>query len=136
LLFSLNNQFRYSIHVAFQFQPLTCHQLHAFCQQRTIVDYCNEHKIIIEAYSPIVRNQKAHDPTLTQLAKTHSKTVSQILIRYCLQKGWVPLPKSDTKSRIEENANVYDFELNQNDMTTLDGLDQGNKGAIVEAVKN
>lgn len=117
-------------------QLLTCLQLHAFCQQRTIVDYCNKHNIIIEAYSPIVRNQKAHDPTLIQLAKAHNKTVSQVLIRYCLQKGWVPLPKSDTKSRIEENADVYDFELSQDDTNTLNGLDQGDKGAIVEAVKN
>ena len=57
-------------------------------------------------------------------------------MRYCLQKGWVPLPKSDTPSRIEENADVYDFELDDADMKTLDGLDQGEKGAIVEAVKN
>ena len=57
-------------------------------------------------------------------------------MRYCLQKGWVPLPKSDTPSRIEENADVYDFELDGGDMETLDGLDQGEKGAIVEAVKN
>jgi len=53
-----------------------------------------------------------------------------------LQKGWVPLPKSDTPSRIEENADVYDFELGAGDMETLDGLDQGSRGAIVQAVKN
>ena len=100
------------------------------------MDYCNQNKIIIEAYSPIVRNQKAHDPTLTKLAKGYDKTVSQVLIRYCLQRGWVPLPKSDTKSRIEENADVYGFDLSEEDMATLDSLDQGNKGAIVEAVVN
>ena len=115
---------------------LITYQLHPFCQQREVVDYCNQNKIIVEAYSPIVRNQKAHDPTLTKLAKAHGKTVSQILIRYCLQKGWVPLPKSDTKSRIEENINVYDFELSQDDLSILDGLDQGERGAIVEAVRN
>ena len=84
----------------------------------------------------MVRNQKAHDPTLTPIAKSHGKTVAQILIRYCLQKGWVPLPKSDTKSRIEENADVYGFELSADDMAVLDGLDQGEAGAIVEAVVN
>lgn len=100
------------------------------------MDYCNKNKIIVEAYSPIVRNQKAHDPTATELSKKYGKTVSQILIRYCLQKDWVPLPKSDNPSRIEENANVFDFELEQEDMATLDDLDQGPKGAIVQAVKN
>jgi diketogulonate reductase-like aldo/keto reductase len=48
----------------------------------------------------------------------------------------VPLPKSDTPSRIESNADVYGFELDQDDMKKLDGLDQGEKGAIVQAVSN
>jgi len=58
------------------------------------------------------------------------------LIRYCLQKDWVPLPKSDTPSRIEANTNLYSFELDQEDMKKLDDLDEGDKGAIVQAVKN
>ncbi|CAF9921032.1 MAG: hypothetical protein HETSPECPRED_004412 [Heterodermia speciosa] len=111
-------------------------ELHPWCQQRTIVSYCQNHNITIQAYSPIVRNQKAHDPTAVSLAQKHSKTVSQILIRYCLQKGWVPLPKSDTPSRIEENADVFGFELSEGDMGVLDGLDQGEAGAIVQAVRN
>jgi len=111
-------------------------QLHPWCQQRTIVDYCNEHKIIVEAYCPLVRNLKAHDQTLVEMSKKHEKTTAQVLIRYSLQKGWVSLPKSDTPSRIEANADVYGFELSDSDMEMLDGLDQGANGAIVQAVKN
>ena len=59
-----------------------------------------------------------------------------MLIRYSLQKGWVSLPKSDTPSRIEANADVYTFELGETDMKKLDELDQGEYGAIVEAVQN
>lgn len=59
-----------------------------------------------------------------------------MLIRYCLQKDWVPLPKSDTPSRIVENADVFDFELSKEEMTKLDDLDQGARGAIVQAVNN
>jgi diketogulonate reductase-like aldo/keto reductase len=70
------------------------------------------------------------------VAKAHNKTVAQVLVRFCLQKNWVPLPKSSTPSRIIENANVYDFQLTQKEMNTLDGLDQGSSGAIVEAVVN
>jgi diketogulonate reductase-like aldo/keto reductase len=73
---------------------------------------------------------------LNAIANAHSKTTAQVLIRYCLQKNWVPLPKSDTPSRIVENADVYDFELSKDDMTTLDNLDQGARGAIVQAVRN
>jgi diketogulonate reductase-like aldo/keto reductase len=91
---------------------------------------------VVEAYCPLVRNQKAKDPTLNEIAKNYTKTTGHILIRYCLQKGWVPLPKSDNPERIAENANVYDFELTKEEMVTLDGLDQGSRGAIVQAVKN
>ncbi|KAJ9645195.1 hypothetical protein H2199_003200 [Coniosporium tulheliwenetii] len=108
-------------------------ELHPWCQQRTAVSYCEEKGIVVEAYCPLVRNQKADDKTLNALAEKYQKSTGQILIRYCLQKGWVPLPKSDTPSRIEANADVYGFDISKEDMETLDGLDQGDKGAIVQA---
>ncbi|KAL8685503.1 MAG: hypothetical protein Q9218_007722 [Villophora microphyllina] len=111
-------------------------ELHPWCQQRDIVTYCHKNNIIIQAYCPVVRNMKAHDETLVGVSKKHGKTTGQVLIRYCLQKGWVPLPKSDTPERIEANADLYTFELDDADMGTLDSLDQGGKGAIVQAVKN
>jgi diketogulonate reductase-like aldo/keto reductase len=111
-------------------------KLHPWCQQRAAVAYCASNNILIEAYCPLVRNQKADDPTLNALAKKHNTSTGQVLIRYCLQKEWVPLPKSDTPSRIEGNADVYGFELDQGDMKELDGLDQEDKGAIVQAVRN
>jgi diketogulonate reductase-like aldo/keto reductase len=119
-----------------EIQTLTSTQLHPWCQQQEIDAYCQKHGIIVEAYSPLVRNKKANDPTLNAIAKAHNKTIAQVLIRYCLQKNWVPLPKSDTPSRIVENADVYDFELSKAEMSTLDGLDKGAGGAIVQAVKN
>lgn len=92
--------------------------------------------MVVEAYCPIVRNQKAKDKTLVSLADKYKKSPSQVLIRYCLQKDWVPLPKSDTPSRIKDNANVYDFELDAEDMKTMDSLDEGAKGSIVQVVDN
>lgn len=79
---------------------------------------------------------KADDKTLLSIAEKHNKTTAQVLVRYCLQKDWVPLPKSDTPSRIEANADVFGFELDAKDMETLDNLDQGPWGAIVQAVDN
>jgi diketogulonate reductase-like aldo/keto reductase len=70
------------------------------------------------------------------MSKQYGKTTAQILIRYCLQKNWVPLPKSDNPSRIVENADVYDFEIAKEDMSTLDDLDRGSRGSIVQAVRN
>ncbi|RAR04899.1 Aldo/keto reductase [Stemphylium lycopersici] len=111
-------------------------ELHPWCQQREIVEYCRKRNIVIEAYCPIVRNEKANDQTLAGIAKKHGKEPNQVLIRWSLQKGFVPLPKSDTPSRIVANADVYGFELDKEDMAKLDGLDQGAGGAIVQAVSN
>ena len=83
-----------------------------------------------------MRNYKANDETLLAQAKKYDRTTAQILVRYSLQKGWVSLPKSENPSRIAANADVYGFEISKEDMATLDGLDQGDAGAIVQAVRN
>lgn len=83
-----------------------------------------------------MRNQKADDKTLNTVADKYGKTTSQVLIRYCIEKGWSPLPKSDTPSRIRANAEVFGWSISKEDMDTLDGLDQRGKGALVAAVKN
>ncbi|CEL04742.1 Putative Aldo/keto reductase family proteins [Aspergillus calidoustus] len=111
-------------------------ELHPWNQQRVIDEYCKKHGIIVEAYSPIVRNYKANDPTLVELAKKYNKSTQQVLIRYALQKEWAPLPKTDNPERIVSNADVFDFHISDEDFAVLDGLDQGGAGAIVEAVEN
>ncbi|CAG8042260.1 unnamed protein product [Penicillium salamii] len=111
-------------------------ELHPWCQQRVIDEYCQSNGIVVEAYSPIVRNYKANDPTLVEVAKKNGHSTQQVLIRYALQKGWVPLPKTDNPERIVANAAVFDFELSAEDIAVLDSLDQGDAGAIVEAVQN
>jgi diketogulonate reductase-like aldo/keto reductase len=111
-------------------------QLHPWCQQRECVEYCQKNNIVVEAYCPLVRNEKADDKTLASIAKKHNVGPNQVLVRWSLQKGFVPLPKSDTPSRIVSNADVYGFELDEEDMKKLDALDQGRAGAIVQAVDN
>ena len=96
--------------------------------------YCEKNDIVVEAYCPLVGDQKAEDPTLVDIANKHDVSTSQILVRYCLQKGWVPLPKSDDPEQITQNADVYGFNISQEDMATLDGLDKGASGAIVESL--
>lgn len=111
-------------------------ELHPWCQQRVINEYCQKNGIIVEAYSPIVRNYKANDPTLVEVAKKYGKSTQQVLIRYALQKDWVPLPKTDNPERIVANADVFSFDISVEDMAVLDSFDQGSAGAIVEAVDN
>ncbi|EDR11865.1 uncharacterized protein LACBIDRAFT_293100 [Laccaria bicolor S238N-H82] len=104
-------------------------ELHPLCQQKPIVDYCKENDIVVQAYCPIIRG-KMDDPVITKLAEKYNRDPAQILLRWSLQKGFVPLPKSATPSRIHLNTNLYDFELTEEDMGELDALDKGKKGAI------
>ncbi|KAG9737062.1 Aldo/keto reductase, partial [Aureobasidium melanogenum] len=94
-------------------------ELHPWLARDDIVEWCTKRGVIMEAYSPLVRATKIDDPLLTPLAKKHNKTTSQILLRWGLQKNFVILPKSVTLSRIEENRDIYDFELSEEDMQTL-----------------
>ncbi|KAI0034718.1 Aldo/keto reductase [Vararia minispora EC-137] len=104
-------------------------ELHPFCQQKSIVEYCLKHGIVVEAYCPLVRGA-FDDPTLQEISKKVRKTPAQVLVRWSLQRGFVPLPKSANPERIKQNAEVFDFELSSEDMAKLDGLDRGKEGAI------
>ncbi|KAK9371552.1 aldo-keto reductase [Lipomyces chichibuensis] len=95
-------------------------EIHPWLPRRDIVEWCEKRGVVVQAYCPIVRGRRMDDPVLQPLVKKHGKTGAQILIRWSLQKGFVPLPKSVTPSRIVENADVYDFELDAEDMKALD----------------
>ncbi|KAK4689026.1 hypothetical protein P7C73_g1079, partial [Tremellales sp. Uapishka_1] len=98
-------------------------ELHPWCQQPDIVSYCQSHNIALEAYSPLVQGTKASDPTLMHIAGETGKSWAQVLIRWSLQRGFIPLPKSDTPERIASNFDVYDFELSEEQMAALNALD-------------
>lgn len=104
-------------------------ELHPWTQQKEVVKYCQDNGIVVEAYCPIARNQRADDPTLSSIAKDLGVTPNQVLLRYSLQKGWVPLPKSDNPDRMKKNADLYGFHISAEQMAKLDALDQGEKGA-------
>lgn len=113
-------------------------EIHPWCQQKEIVEYCRKNDIIVMAYCPLVRNYKAGDETLMKIAEKNGCATSQVLVRWSIQKGFVPLPKSDTPARIKMNVNVFgdNFGLDEEDMKLLDGLDRGSAGSIVQAVSN
>ncbi|KAI9821077.1 MAG: hypothetical protein M1827_003811 [Pycnora praestabilis] len=95
-------------------------ELHPWLARPDIVEWCEKRKIVLEAYCPIVRGKRFDEPILQPLVKKYNKTPAQVLIRWSLQKGFVPLPKSVTHSRIEENSKVYDFELTAEEMKSLE----------------
>ncbi|MDP3741166.1 MAG: aldo/keto reductase [bacterium] len=97
-------------------------EMHPFLYQKDLADYCAQNNIAVEAYSPLVHGQKLDNPRLSKIAKKYGKSNAQILIRWSLQHGFIVLPKSSHKDRIQENIKVFDFALTDEDMRSLDTL--------------
>lgn len=95
------------------------YEIHPWCPRDDIAEWLQKRNIVVEAYSPLVQATRMKEPVLQNLAKKHGKTEAQILVRWSLQKGYVPLPKSVTESRILENSQVFDFTLSDEDMASL-----------------
>jgi len=104
-------------------------ELQPFCQQKVLSEYCKEKGIIVQAYCPLVRG-KFDDPVIVEVARKYNKTAPQILVRWSLQKGYVPLPKSSDPERVVSNSDVYDFNISDEDMAKLDSLHRGRAGAV------
>lgn len=99
-------------------------ELHVFLQQPELVEYCNQHGIVIEAYSPLAHAAAMNEPLLIELAKKYNKSYAQIMLRWCVQRGWVVLPKSVNPERIRENIDIFDFEISPEDMERIASLDR------------
>lgn len=99
-------------------------EVHPFNTRTEITSFCQDNDIVVEAYAPLVRALRMQHPTITSLSHKYSCTPAQLLVRWSLEHGYVPLPKSVTKSRIEANAEIGGFEIDKDDMAQLDGLDE------------
>jgi len=106
--------------------PIAVNQmdLHPFMRRTELVEFCTEKGIVMEAWAPLVRGMRFKHPALVALAEKHSKTTPQVLIRWGMQKGFIVIPKSIKKERIEDNARVFDFTLGEEDMKSLEDLDE------------
>ena len=90
--------------------------------QRNVLDYCRENGIVVEAWSPLGSGRLLADPLVNEIGAAHGKSAAQTCVRYALQHGIVPLPKSVTPERIAANADVFDFALTDADMAALDAM--------------
>jgi diketogulonate reductase-like aldo/keto reductase len=86
---------------------------------------CAEEGIAVEAYSPLTKGRRLDDSTVASIAAGLRRTPAQVLIRWSLQKGFIVLPRSSNAGRIAENAAVFDFDLDDEQMAALDALDEG-----------
>ena len=98
-------------------------EFHPGQMQEETVSYCKDHNIIVEAWSPLGTGRMLSNEMLKSIAAKYGKSAAQLCIRWCLQNGILPLPKSVTPSRIIENADVFDFEITNEDMEAINGME-------------
>jgi diketogulonate reductase-like aldo/keto reductase len=99
-------------------------EVHPFNTRTELTAFCQQHDIVVEAYAPLARAMRMKHPTIKSLSEKYGCTPAQLMIRWSLQKGYVPLPKSVKRERIMENAEVGGFEIEGGDMQNMDGLDE------------
>jgi 2,5-diketo-D-gluconate reductase A len=103
-------------------------EVHPYFTNDAVREYGQEHGIATEAWSPIAQGDVLDDPTITRLAENVGKTPAQVVLRWHIQRGDIVFPKSVTPSRMQENFELFDFELDPADIDRISALDQGENG--------
>jgi len=103
-------------------------EVHPYFANDAVRAYGREHGIVTEAWSPIAQGGVLEDSTITRIADKVGKTPAQVVLRWHVQRGDIVFPKSVTPSRMQENFELFDFELESADMDDITALDQGEDG--------
>jgi diketogulonate reductase-like aldo/keto reductase len=90
--------------------------------RRRLLEACEEREIVLESYSPL-NSSDLSDPRVAEIAERHGRTPAQVLLRWVVERDIPVIPKSVRRERIEENAQIFDFELSDDEMAALDSLD-------------
>ncbi len=96
-----------------------------YLYQTDLLTHCNDKGIRLQAYTPLLRGLKLNDPKLMAIAQKYNKSTAQIKLRWCVQHGVCPIPKSVNPIRLRENFEIFDFQISAMDMETLDSFDEG-----------
>jgi diketogulonate reductase-like aldo/keto reductase len=96
-----------------------------FLQLPSLRDRCRKDGLIMQAYTPLVRGKKFSDPRIMAMASRYGKSPAQVILRWDIQQGICPIPKSVSRARLQENFDVFDFELSPEDMSILNDCDEG-----------
>lgn len=102
-------------------------ELHPYFQQKELREFCKKNDIVVEAWSPLARGQVLNDSVLNEIGKKYGKSPTQVTLRWHLQSDIVVIPKSVTPSRIKENADIFDFELTDEEMEQINQIDKNTR---------
>src|SRR5262249_53539775 len=105
-------------------EPLVTNQIevHPFLDQTKVIAACRRHGLSITAYCPIARGKVPGHPVIEGIAKAHGKTAGQVVLRWLVQQGIMPIPRTSKPARLQENLAVFDFALSDQDMAELSKL--------------
>jgi 2,5-diketo-D-gluconate reductase A len=102
-------------------------EVHPYLTQEELRAFDADHEIVTEAWSPIAQGKVLGDPAIVAIAERLDRTPAQVVLRWHVQRGDVVFPKSVSRQRMQENYELFDFELGTGDMATLTGLDRGER---------
>jgi 2,5-diketo-D-gluconate reductase A len=103
-------------------------EVHPYFTNDQVRAYDREHRIATEAWSPIAQGKVLDDQLITRLADAHRKTPAQVVLRWHIQRGDIVFPKSVHRERMKSNFDIFDFDLSNEDMDAITGLDRGESG--------
>ena len=103
-------------------------EVHPYCTNDAVRAFGDAHGIATEAWSPIAQGDVLDDPVITAIADRLGRSPAQVVLRWHIQRGNIVFPKSTTPARIEENFDLFDFELDADDVAAIDALDRGEAG--------
>lgn len=105
-------------------------EIHPFSTKNNIINYCKDNNIKVVAWSPISRGRVLSNDLMIDLSQKYKKSIVQIVLRWHMQKGVIPIPKSSNENRIKENMDIFDFEISSEDMKAIDSLDEGDDMSV------
>ncbi len=102
-------------------------EVHPYLSQQAMVDFDRENHIVTQAWAPLGRGRIFDDPVIVKIAEAHHKSAAQVILRWHLQRGDTFIPKSVHPQRIQQNADIYDFELSDDEMKQIAGLNRNTR---------
>lgn len=102
-------------------------EYHPYLVQADAISLCDEHNIAITAWSPLMQGNFKDEPLFAKIGEAHGKTAAQVVLRWCLQNDIIIIPKSTNQGRIQQNADLFDFELTEEEMVAIDELERGKR---------
>ena len=105
-------------------------EIHPLSNKEGMLQYCQNNNIQLVAWSTIMRGRVFSNELIIGLSEKYKKTIAQIILRWHVQRGVIPIPKSSNKERIKENLNIFDFEISNEDMKIINSLNEGDSVSV------